>query len=84
MPWIKDINQVLPHPFSQIKEKLSDYERKLQEAQDLLHSAQGKTRQADSLMDKNKANLAALEVKMDTNGYMGCTLGLRKILIAYY
>lgn len=47
---------------SQIKEKLSDHEGKLQEAQDLLHEAQGKTRQAGSMADQNQANLVALEV----------------------
>lgn len=47
---------------SQIKEKLSDHEGKLQEAQDLLHEAQGKTRQAGSTADQNQANLVALEV----------------------
>ncbi|XP_037606030.1 laminin subunit alpha-2 isoform X9 [Sebastes umbrosus] len=48
---------------AEIKEKLSDHEVKLQEAQDLLHSAQGKTRQAGSLADQNQANLTALERK---------------------
>ncbi|XP_074471145.1 laminin subunit alpha-2 isoform X1 [Sebastes fasciatus] len=48
---------------AEIKEKLSDHEGKLQEAQDLLHSAQGKTRQAGSLADQNQANLTALERK---------------------
>lgn len=52
------INLLLP----QIKEKLSDHEGKLQDAQDLLHSAQGKTRQAGSLAEQNQANLTALEV----------------------
>ncbi|XP_030260302.1 laminin subunit alpha-2 isoform X4 [Sparus aurata] len=48
---------------AEIKEKLSDHEAKLQEAQDLLYSAQGKTRQAGSLAEQNKANLTALERK---------------------
>ncbi|KAK2856042.1 hypothetical protein Q5P01_004777 [Channa striata] len=48
---------------AEIKGKLSDHEGKLQEAQDLLYSAQGKTRQAGSLAEQNKANLAALERK---------------------
>ncbi|XP_029318612.1 laminin subunit alpha-2 isoform X3 [Cottoperca gobio] len=48
---------------AEIKEKLSDHGGKLQEAQDLLHSAQGKTRQAGSLADQNQANLTALERK---------------------
>nr|XP_046228315.1 laminin subunit alpha-2 isoform X2 [Scatophagus argus] len=48
---------------AEIKEKLSDHEGKLQEAQDLVHSAQGKTRQAGSLAEQNKANLTALERK---------------------
>uniref|UniRef100_A0A8C3AWG7 Laminin subunit alpha-2 n=1 Tax=Cyclopterus lumpus TaxID=8103 RepID=A0A8C3AWG7_CYCLU len=43
-------------------EKLSDHEGKLQDAQDLLHSAQGKTREAGSLAEQNQANLTALEV----------------------
>lgn len=46
-----------------IKEKLSDHEGKLQEAQDLLYSAQGKTAQAGSLAKLNQANLTALEVQ---------------------
>eukprot|EP00064_Thunnus_orientalis_P005404 superscaffoldBa00000528_g5418 len=48
---------------AEIKVKLSDHEGKLQEAQDLLHSAQGKTRLAGSLAEQNKANLTALERK---------------------
>ncbi|XP_061563031.1 laminin subunit alpha-2 isoform X2 [Cololabis saira] len=48
---------------AEITEKLSDHEGKLQEAQDLLHSAQGKTRQAGSLTEQNRANLTALERK---------------------
>ncbi|XP_049913534.1 laminin subunit alpha-2 isoform X1 [Epinephelus moara] len=48
---------------AEIKEKLSDHAGKLQEAQDLLHSAQGKTRQAGSLAEQNQANLTALERK---------------------
>uniref|UniRef100_A0A665UQR1 Basement membrane-specific heparan sulfate proteoglycan core protein n=1 Tax=Echeneis naucrates TaxID=173247 RepID=A0A665UQR1_ECHNA len=43
--------------------KLSDHEGKLREAGDLLHSAQGKTRQAGLLAEQNHANLTALEVK---------------------
>ncbi|XP_038127225.1 laminin subunit alpha-2 isoform X2 [Cyprinodon tularosa] len=50
---------------AEIKEKLSDHERKLQEAEDLLHSAQGKTRQAGSLAENNKANLTLLQKKRD-------------------
>ncbi|TDH00593.1 hypothetical protein EPR50_G00190060 [Perca flavescens] len=49
---------------AEIKEKLSDHEGKLQEAQDLLYSAQGKTRQAGSLAEQNHANLTALERKL--------------------
>lgn len=62
---------MLPHLLPKIKEKLSDHEGKLQEAQDLLYSAQGKTRQAGSLADQNRANLTALEVCIDahTHGY---------------
>lgn len=48
---------------AEIKEKLSDHEGKLQEAQDLLHSAQGKTREAGSVSEQNKANLTSLERK---------------------
>ncbi|XP_062292940.1 laminin subunit alpha-2 [Scomber scombrus] len=48
---------------AEIKGKLSDHEGKLQEAQDLLHTAQGKTRQAGSLSEQNQANLTALERK---------------------
>ncbi|XP_026175287.1 laminin subunit alpha-2 isoform X3 [Mastacembelus armatus] len=48
---------------AEIKGKLSDHEAKLQEAQDLLHSAQGRTRQAGSLAEQNLANLTALERK---------------------
>ncbi|XP_019117193.2 laminin subunit alpha-2 isoform X8 [Larimichthys crocea] len=48
---------------AEIKEKLSDHEGKLQEAQDLLNTAQGKTRQAGSLAEQNQANLTALERK---------------------
>ncbi|KAM9355578.1 laminin subunit alpha-2 [Pholidichthys leucotaenia] len=48
---------------AEIKEKLSDHEGKLRDAQDLLNSAQGKTRQAVSLADQNQANLTALERK---------------------
>uniref|UniRef100_A0A4W6BWC7 Laminin subunit alpha 2 n=1 Tax=Lates calcarifer TaxID=8187 RepID=A0A4W6BWC7_LATCA len=43
--------------------KLSDHEGKLQEAQDLLHSAQGKMKQAGSLAEQNHANLTGLERK---------------------
>ncbi|KAM6915637.1 laminin subunit alpha-2 isoform 2-T2 [Xenentodon cancila] len=53
---------------AEIKEKLSDHEGKLQEAQDLLHSAQGKTRQAGSLTEQNRANLTALERKRSAVG----------------
>ncbi|XP_060907751.1 laminin subunit alpha-2 isoform X3 [Labrus mixtus] len=48
---------------AEIKEKLSDHEGKLQEAQDLLHTAQGKTRQAGSLGEQNQANITTLERK---------------------
>lgn len=48
---------------AEIKEKLSDHEGKLQEAQDLLHAAQGKTWQAGSLAEQNQDNLTALERK---------------------
>ncbi|KAI3364158.1 hypothetical protein L3Q82_010974 [Scortum barcoo] len=48
---------------AEIKGKLSDHEGKLQEAQDLLHSAQEKTRQAGVLAEQNQANLTALERK---------------------
>ncbi|KAM8831423.1 laminin subunit alpha-2 isoform 2-T2 [Spinachia spinachia] len=48
---------------AEIKEKLSDHEGKLKDAQDLLHSAQGKTRQAGKLAEQNQANLTALERK---------------------
>ncbi|XP_075940171.1 laminin subunit alpha-2 [Anarhichas minor] len=48
---------------AEIKEKLSDHGGKLQDAQDLLHSAQGKTRQAGALAEQNQANLTALERK---------------------
>ncbi|XP_008282870.1 laminin subunit alpha-2 isoform X9 [Stegastes partitus] len=48
---------------AEIKEKLSDHDKKLQEAQDLLNSAQGQTRQAGSLAGQNQANLTALERK---------------------
>ncbi|XP_029705872.1 LOW QUALITY PROTEIN: laminin subunit alpha-2 [Takifugu rubripes] len=47
----------------EIKEKLADHGGKLQEAQDLLHSARGNTRQAGSLAEQNQANLATLERK---------------------
>uniref|UniRef100_A0A3B5B0Z0 Basement membrane-specific heparan sulfate proteoglycan core protein n=1 Tax=Stegastes partitus TaxID=144197 RepID=A0A3B5B0Z0_9TELE len=46
-----------------ITTKLSDHDKKLQEAQDLLNSAQGQTRQAGSLAGQNQANLTALEVQ---------------------
>lgn len=52
-----------PCPLSQIKEKLSDHEGKLQEAQDLLRSAKGKTKQAGALAEQNRANLTLLEVR---------------------
>ncbi|XP_029351939.1 laminin subunit alpha-2 isoform X3 [Echeneis naucrates] len=48
---------------AEIKGKLSDHEGKLREAGDLLHSAQGKTRQAGLLAEQNHANLTALERK---------------------
>ncbi|XP_069370850.1 laminin subunit alpha-2 isoform X9 [Paralichthys olivaceus] len=48
---------------AEIKAKLSDHEGKLQEAEDLLRTAQGKTRQAGSLAEQNLANLTALERK---------------------
>lgn len=48
---------------AEIKGKLSDHEGKLQEAQDLLHSAQGKTREAGLVSAQNQANLTALERK---------------------
>ncbi|KAK7907204.1 hypothetical protein WMY93_015816 [Mugilogobius chulae] len=50
---------------AEIKEKLSDHEGKLQEAQELLNEAQGKTRQAGTLAQQNHANLTALERKRD-------------------
>lgn len=53
---------MLPHLLSKIKGKLSDHEGKLREAEDLLYSAQEKTRQAGSLAAQNQANLTALEV----------------------
>ncbi|XP_028295898.1 laminin subunit alpha-2 isoform X3 [Gouania willdenowi] len=46
---------------AEIMEKLSDHEQKLQEAQDLLHTAQGKTRQAGAMAGQNQADLKALE-----------------------
>ncbi|XP_070781481.1 laminin subunit alpha-2 [Enoplosus armatus] len=48
---------------AEIKEKLSDHEGKLLEAQDLLLSAQGKMRLTGSLAEQNQANLTALERK---------------------
>lgn len=57
---------MLPNLLPKIKEKLSDHEGKLQEAQDLLHTAQGKTRQAGSLGEQNQANLTSLEVNTHT------------------
>ncbi|MEQ2229671.1 hypothetical protein ILYODFUR_021152 [Ilyodon furcidens] len=48
---------------AEIKEKLSDHEGKLQEAQDLLHAAQGKMRQSGLLAEQNKANLTLLQVQ---------------------
>ncbi|XP_029984754.1 laminin subunit alpha-2 isoform X3 [Sphaeramia orbicularis] len=48
---------------AEIKAKLSDHEGKLQEAQDLLYTAQGKTREAGALAEQNQANLTALERK---------------------
>lgn len=54
---------MLPHLLPKIKGKLSDHEGKLQEAQDLLHSAQGKMKQAGSLAEQNHANLTGLEVQ---------------------
>ncbi|XP_076023918.1 laminin subunit alpha-2 [Genypterus blacodes] len=48
---------------AEIKGKLSDHEGKLQEAQDLLHSAHGKTREAGLLAAQNHANLTGLERK---------------------
>uniref|UniRef100_A0AAQ5XDM4 Laminin subunit alpha 2 n=1 Tax=Amphiprion ocellaris TaxID=80972 RepID=A0AAQ5XDM4_AMPOC len=48
---------------AEVNIKLSDHEKKLQEAQDLLNSAQGQTRQAGSLAEQNQANLTALERK---------------------
>ncbi|XP_017267406.1 laminin subunit alpha-2 isoform X4 [Kryptolebias marmoratus] len=51
---------------AEIKEKLSDHEGKLREAQDLLRSAQGKTKQAGSLAEQNRANLTLLERKRST------------------
>ncbi|XP_047244518.1 laminin subunit alpha-2 isoform X10 [Girardinichthys multiradiatus] len=50
---------------AEIKEKLSDHEGKLQEAQDLLHAAQGKMRQSGSLVEQNKANLTLLQRRRD-------------------
>uniref|UniRef100_A0A8C6UB52 Laminin subunit alpha 2 n=1 Tax=Neogobius melanostomus TaxID=47308 RepID=A0A8C6UB52_9GOBI len=47
--------------FFQIKGKLSDHEDKLQETQELLNEAQGKTREAGALARQNHANLTALE-----------------------
>ncbi|KAM3603056.1 uncharacterized protein V6R79_015876 [Siganus canaliculatus] len=48
---------------AEIKEKLSDHEGKLQDAQDLLYSAQAKTRQAGTVAEQNQANLTVLERK---------------------
>ncbi|KAK5616507.1 hypothetical protein CRENBAI_009395 [Crenichthys baileyi] len=53
---------------AEIKEKLSDHEGKLQEAQDLLHAAQGKMRQSGSLAEQNKANLTLLQRRRDAVG----------------
>lgn len=47
---------------SQIKEKLSDHEKNLDEAQALLTFARAQTSHADSLAYQNQANLTALEV----------------------
>lgn len=57
---------MLHHLPPKIKGKLSDHEGKLQEAWELLHAAQGKTRQAGLLAEQNQANLTALEVKTHT------------------
>ncbi|XP_051908452.1 laminin subunit alpha-2 isoform X2 [Hippocampus zosterae] len=46
---------------AEIKAKMSDHEGKLQEAQELLHSAREKTRQAGLLAGHNQANLTFLE-----------------------
>lgn len=56
-----------------IKGKLSDHEGKLQEAEDLLHSALGKTRQAASLAEQNQANLTALEVEARAHSHTANT-----------
>lgn len=61
-PWINDFIGMFLCSLLQITEKLSDHEGKLQEAQDLLHSAQGRTRQAGALAEQNQANLTTLEV----------------------
>ncbi|XP_055088114.1 laminin subunit alpha-2 isoform X4 [Periophthalmus magnuspinnatus] len=53
---------------AEIKEKLSDHEGKLQDAQELLNEAQGKTRKAGALAQQNHANLTALERKRDAVG----------------
>lgn len=67
---------------SQIKEKLSDHEGKLQEAQDLLHEAQGKTRQAGSMADQNQANLVALEVVI--HSYLAANTSTNKFNTVMY
>lgn len=56
-------HQVTEELKAEIKEKLSDHGGKLQEAQQLLYEAQGKTRQAGALAQQNHANLTALERK---------------------
>ncbi|XP_061742141.1 laminin subunit alpha-2 isoform X4 [Nerophis ophidion] len=64
---------------AEIKGKLSDQESNLQEAQDLLISARGKTRLAGSLGDQNRANLTILERKH--SAVLGVKQQAQKVLV---
>uniref|UniRef100_UPI003AAF5012 laminin subunit alpha-2 n=1 Tax=Centroberyx gerrardi TaxID=166262 RepID=UPI003AAF5012 len=63
---------------AEVTGKLSDHQAKLQEAQDLVHSAQGKTREAGLLAAQNQANLTALERKR--SAVSGVKQGAQEVL----
>ncbi|KAM8846710.1 LOW QUALITY PROTEIN: laminin subunit alpha-2 [Synchiropus picturatus] len=58
-----DPHQATEELKTEVKGKLSDHESKLQEAQELLYSAQGQSRLAGAMAHHNKANLTSLQRK---------------------
>ncbi|XP_056150110.1 laminin subunit alpha-2 [Lampris incognitus] len=63
---------------AEVSGKLSDHQGKLQEALDLLNTAQGKTGETELLAAQNQANLTALERKR--SAVMGVKQGAQEVL----